>query len=71
MIGWLCGSLGFETLCIILAGSPSFGLRIELHLFFWIPYSLRNLMVLFQIFNQLDEPVGNRFNRWLGGSSIL
>ena len=29
MIGWLCGSLGFEAFCIVLVGSLSSGLGIE------------------------------------------
>ena len=50
MIGWLCGSLDFEALCIVLADSPSFGLKIKRRLLFWIFYSLRNLLVKFQFF---------------------
>ena len=61
---WLRGSLGFEVLCIVSVGSPSSELRIERRLFFWIHYSLRNLLVKFQIFYQPVEPVGKRFNRF-------
>ena len=37
-------------LCIVSAGFPSSGLEVEHRLFFWIPYSLRNLLVKFHIF---------------------
>ena len=45
------------THCIVSAGSPLSELGIECHLFFWIPYSLRKILVKFQIFSQLDELV--------------
>ena len=32
-------------------------------IFFWIPYSLRNLLLKFQNFSQSVEPAGIRFNR--------
>ena len=60
-VGWLKFSLLQGTRCIVSAGSPSSGLRIEHRFFFWIPYSSRNLLVKFQIFFQ---SVGNQFNRF-------
>ena len=118
MIGWLCGSLDFEALCIVSVSSPSSGLGIECRFFldslffkessgkvldffsigwtgwepvqqvaWWQPcfinalhcfdrfsliwarnwalfvlldsYSLRNFLVMFQIFSQPVEPIGN------------
>ena len=61
-VGWL--GLGFlqGTHCIVSVDSLLSGLRIE-HCFFfcWIPYSLRNLLLKFQIFFSIGwtswEPV--------------
>ena len=36
---------------------PYPGLELSAIYFFWIPYSLRNILVKFQIFSQLDELV--------------
>ena len=49
--------------CLFLTDSPSSRLGIERRLFFWIPCSLRNLLLKFHIFSESDELVGNRFNR--------
>ena len=50
MIGWLCGSLGFEALCIVSAGSPSSGLGIERHFFVRFLIHQGIFMVKFHIF---------------------
>ena len=68
--GWLGFGLLWNTSHCFSQFSLS-GLGIECRLFFWIPYSLRNILVKFQIVYQSDEPFGNRFNRWLGGSPVL
>ena len=46
-------SLG--TICV---GSQSFGVRFVLHLFFWIPDSLRKVMTSFESLSQPDDLVG-------------
>ena len=43
---------------MLVLSSQSFRVRIVLHLFFWIPDSLRKIMTNFENFSQLAEPVG-------------
>ena len=61
---WLGLGLLQGTHCIVLTGSPSFGLGIEPHFLCWIPYSLGNLLLKFIIFF-------NRLNRVGTGSTGL
>ena len=54
--------LFFETsiwvLCFICVGSWSFEVKISLHLFFWIPESIRKVLTSFEIFSQPAGPIG-------------
>ena len=63
-VGWLGFGLLQGTHYIVSVDSPSSGLGIEYRFCCWIPYSSRNLLVKFQNFFQLVEPVGNQFNRF-------
>ena len=51
------------VLCFVYIGSWSFVVRIALHLFFWIPDSVRNFLTKFQNFSQSFGLVEIRFNR--------
>ena len=57
--------------CIVLPSSPSSEFGIEFSCFFWILYSLGNLLLKFQNFSQSVELVGNQFNRSCMSSPIL
>ena len=46
------------VLCFIYVGSWSFGVKISLYLFFWIPDSIRKVLTSFEIFSQPAGPVG-------------
>ena len=46
------------VLCFVCIGSWSFRVRIVLCLFFWIPHYVRKVLTSFEIFSQLDGPVG-------------
>ena len=46
------------VLCFVYVESWSFGVRISLSLFFWIPDSMRKVMKIFEIFSQSAGPVG-------------
>ena len=47
-----------RVLGIVCVSSQSFGFRIVLRLFFWIPDSMIKIMKNFENFSQSDEPVG-------------
>ena len=47
-----------KALCIVRVSSHSFGVRIVHHLFFCIPYSIRNVLINFEKCSQSDQPVG-------------
>ena len=61
-VGWLGLGLLQGTHCIVSTGSPLSGLRIKCR-FFFIPYSLRNMLLKFQNFSQSIGLVRNQFNR--------
>ena len=48
----------FSALGIVWVSSHSFGVGIVHHLFFWIPYSIRNVLTNFENRSQLARPVG-------------
>ena len=51
---------------IVCVGSWSFRVIIALYLLFWIPDSMRKVLISFEIFSQSDGPVGKRTNRFVG-----
>ena len=48
------------VLCFVCVGSWSLGVGIVLHLFLWIPDSVRRVLKFFEIFYQPDEPFGKK-----------
>ena len=46
------------VLCIVWVSSHSYGVGIIHRCFFWVPYSVRNVLTKFDIFSQLARPVG-------------
>ena len=62
-IGSACPALFYKRVALFQLVIPHPGLELSAVYFFWIPCSLRNLLLKFQIFSQSDEPVGNQFNR--------
>ena len=47
------------VLCFVCVDFHSFGVKIALRLFFWIPDSMGKVLKNFENFSQPDEPVGN------------
>ena len=61
--GSACPALFYKRVALFQLVIPHPGLELSAVYFFWIPCSLRNLLLKFHIFSQSDELVGNRFNR--------